>query len=149
MATFEASDITKVFSAPNGSGGAVLPMLETPSGGMQNAVAGAAGGLAVEGVAGGTAVPVSGTLTIDAASLASMLAAPPKHVAIVKSDDTDLTELANVGVYVGGDGNLAYRTVGDPTTTVTLPVLAGQFVWGQFTRVMAATTATGLVGVSR
>ncbi len=36
MAAFEADDITKVFQAPNGSGGAVLPVAETATGGMAN-----------------------------------------------------------------------------------------------------------------
>ena len=82
-------------------------------------------------------------------SIVSLLAIPTKHTAITKSDDTDLTTFANYGVYIGGDGNLKYRTVGVPNTTITLPVVAGQFVVGQFTRVMAATTATSIVGVSR
>lgn len=140
-------------------------------------IAGANGGLAVEGVAGGTPVPVSGsvTATVDTSALATqatlaavlakliaapataalqtaanaLLAIPTLHTAITASDATDLTAVANVGVIVGGAGNLAYRLTGAPSTTVTLPVQAGQYVPGQFTRVMAATTATGIVGVAR
>lgn len=83
------------------------------------------------------------------AAILELGAAPSTHTAITAADATDVTAIANVGVYIGGAGNLAYRTAGAPTTTVTLAVVAGQFVWGQFTRVMTATTATGIVGVKR
>jgi len=82
------------------------------------------------------------------AAILAKLTTPTLHTAIVASDATDLTALANVGVIVGGAGNLAYRLTGAPSTTVTLAVVAGQFVPGAFARVMAATTATGIVGVS-
>ena len=104
------------------------------------------------------AVRIVGDVDVDTSDLATqatlaavlaLLQTPTKHTAIVKSDDTDLTAIANFGVYVGGDGDLAYRTSGTSGTTVTLPVSKGQLVYGAFTRVMAATTATNLVGVSR
>jgi hypothetical protein len=76
----------------------------------------------------------------------SLLAPPTKPTAITASDETDLTALASIGVTIGVGGNLAFRMVGAPSTTITLAVYAGQFVYGQFTRVMAATTATGIVG---
>jgi hypothetical protein len=135
------------------------------------ALSGPAGGLQVEGVAGGTAIPVSGTVTatVDVSTLAThakqdtlaglvaalqaaiqaLLESPTTHNAITKSDATELDDLANVGVIIGGAGDLAYRLAGAPSTTITLPVVAGQFVPGQFTRVMAATTATSIVGVAR
>ena len=99
---------------------------------------------AVQGPGGGLLVESSADATV-----AALLAIPTLHTAITKSDATDLTTFANVGVIVGVAGNLAYRCVGAASTTVTLAVVAGQFVPGQFTRVMAATTATGVVGVAR
>jgi hypothetical protein len=62
-------------------------------------------------------------------------------VACTPSDATDLT--GSVGLYIGGAGNVAVRTLNDSGTTVTFtapPV--GTFIPGNFTRVMAATTAT-------
>jgi hypothetical protein len=73
--------------------------------------------------------------------------APSTHTAITPSDATDLTAIAPLGVIVSVAGSLAYRLAGAPTTTVTLTVVAGQYVPGRFTRVMAATTAT-VVGVA-
>ena len=65
--------INKVFRAVNGSGGGVLPILEKADGTGVNAQAGASNGLAIEGVAGGTAIPVSGTVTatVDTSALAT------------------------------------------------------------------------------
>ncbi len=120
-----------------------LNMVEGPDGNFRNAQGNADGHAKVE-VSGGTVA----TQTTLAAVLAA-LATPPTHTAITASDATDLTSIANFGVYIGGAGNLVYRTVGAPSTTVTLAVVAGQLVYGQFTRVMAATTATGIVGVAR
>ena len=111
---------------------------------------GASGGLEVEAAAGATLVDTSTLATqVTAAAILALLQTPTKHTAITPHDDTDLATLANFGIYVGGDGNLAYRTAGTAGTTVTLAVVQGQFVYGAFTRVMAATTATNLVGVAR
>lgn len=74
------------------------------------------------------------------------LTAPSRATALTASDSTDITSVASVGISVGGDGDLVFRAAGAPTTTVTLPVVKGQFVWGRFARVMNSTTATGLVG---
>ena len=66
---------------------------------------------------------------------------PSRWVACTPSDATDLT--GSVGLYIGGAGNVAVRTLNDSGTTVTFtapPV--GTFIPGNFTRVMAATTAT-------
>lgn len=69
-----------------------------------------------------------------------------KLISITASDDTDLTGVR--GLYVGGDGDLAVRMVDDPTTTVTLAgVTAGAIIPIRVTRVMAATTATNIVGM--
>lgn len=139
MARLDSDDILKVFGAVDGGGGGVLPCLETPTGGVKNAQGNADGAQLVE-IAGGA---------VTAPTLAALLASPTLHTPITKSDDTDVTAFANFGVYVGGAGELHYRLTGAPGTTVPLNVVAGQFVYGQFTRVMAATTATGIVGVSR
>ena len=66
---------------------------------------------------------------------------PGRWVACTPSDATDLTGC--IGVYIGGAGNVAARTLHDPSTTVTFtapPV--GTIIPGNFTRIMAATTAT-------
>lgn len=163
--SFFSAVISKVFPPINGSGGGVLPVLEKADGTGINAQAGDSDGVLVE-LVGTPALPDgAATQTTLAAILAKLIAAPATaalqseiaalleiptlHTAITASDATDLTAIANVGVLVGGAGNLAYRLTGASTTTVTLPVVAGQFVPGQFTRVMAATTATGVVGVAR
>lgn len=137
--------ISKVFGAVNGSGGGVLPILEKADGTGINAQAGANGGLAVEFASGATALATEATMS----AIAALLPSPTLPTAITASDATDLTSLVNVGVLVGGAGDLAFRLTGAPSTTVTLAVVAGQFVPGQFTRVMAATTATNLVGLGR
>jgi hypothetical protein len=66
---------------------------------------------------------------------------PSRWVTCTPSDATDLT--GSVALYIGGAGNVAARTLNDSGTTVTFtapPV--GAIIPGNFTRVMAATTAT-------
>lgn len=66
---------------------------------------------------------------------------PSRWVTCTPSDATDIT--GSVALYVGGAGNVAVRTLNDSSTTVTFtapPV--GTIIPGNFTRVMAATTAT-------
>lgn len=65
-----------------------------------------------------------------------------KLVSVTPSDATDLT--ATRALHVSGAGDLAVRLVGDPTTTITLTVTAGELLPMRVTRVMAATTATGI-----
>jgi hypothetical protein len=68
-----------------------------------------------------------------------------KGIAITPSDSTDLTGVKQI--YVGGAGNLAVRLRRDPATTLTFiapPV--GTVLDVEVTRVMAATTATNLLG---
>ncbi len=66
---------------------------------------------------------------------------PSRWVTCTPSDATDLT--GSIGLYIGGAGNVSARTLNDPNTTVvfTAPPV-GTFIPGNFTRVMAATTAT-------
>jgi len=104
MAAYESNDITKVFPAPNGTGGAVLPVVEKPGGGMKNLESGAGGGLAVEGVAGGTPVPVSGTVTatVDVSTLATQVTAAAILAKLIAApategkQDTGNTALADI-----------------------------------------------------
>lgn len=66
---------------------------------------------------------------------------------ITASDSTDLNGVR--GISVGGSGTLAVRLVGDPDTTVTIPATAvqtGVIYPMRVTRVMAASTATDIVG---
>lgn len=66
---------------------------------------------------------------------------PSRWVAVTKSDSTDLTGC--IGLYIGGTGDVAARTLNDPSTTVTFSAVpVGALIPGNFTRVMAATTAT-------
>jgi hypothetical protein len=66
---------------------------------------------------------------------------PSRWLDCTPSDATDLT--GSVGLYVGGTGNVAVRTLNADTTTVTFnAVPVGTFIPGNFSRVMAATTAT-------
>lgn len=69
---------------------------------------------------------------------------PGRWVTVTPSDDTDLT--GSIGIYVGGAGNVSARTLNNADTTVvfTAPPV-GTFIPGNFTRVMAATTATLLL----
>ena len=68
-----------------------------------------------------------------------------KAVVITPNDSVDLTGIRQI--YVGGAGNLAVRLRRDPTTTITLVAPPVGSVWKlEVTRVMAATTATNLVG---
>ncbi len=66
---------------------------------------------------------------------------PSRWVTCTPSDATDIT--GSVALYVGGAGNVSARTLNDSGTTVvfTAPPV-GSIIPGNFTRVMAATTAT-------
>lgn len=75
-----------------------------------------------------------------------MMSPTSKGVAITPNDSTDLTGIKQI--YIGGAGNLAVRLVRDPNTTLTFtapPV--GSVMKLHVTRVMAATTATNLIGL--
>ena len=69
-------------------------------------------------------------------------------VLITPSDATDLTGVR--GIMVGTAGTLVVRTVGKPDTNVTIPANAlpvGQILPLRVTRVMAASTASEIVGI--
>ncbi len=66
---------------------------------------------------------------------------PSRYVTCTPSDATDLT--GSIGLYIGGAGNVSARTLNDPSTTVVFTApRVGTYIPGNFTRVMAATTAT-------
>lgn len=68
-----------------------------------------------------------------------------KGVAITPSDGTDLTGVRTV--LVGGAGTVIVRFTRDPSTSIIITAVAGQILPVIITRVMAASTATGLVGL--
>ena len=88
----------------------------------------------------------AGSLSIAMASDSLMLP-PGSHTAITPSDATDVTAIASIGLLCTVAGTLAVRGVTTSSTPVSFPVVAGQYVYGQFSRVMAATTAT-VVGLA-
>ena len=125
----------------------------------ENAVAvvrlGANDGLVVE-LATGSAAPLpddAATQTTRAAvlaaiaSLAALVTTPGTPTQITASDATDTSAITAKGLLVEVAGDLAIRGTGAPSTTVTITVVAGQYVPVQCSRVMAATTAT-VVGLS-
>lgn len=69
-----------------------------------------------------------------------------KLAAVTPSDSTDLTGAR--ALYVGGGGDLALRAIHSASATVTLTAVpGGTIIPVQVTRVMAATTATGIVAL--
>ena len=69
---------------------------------------------------------------------------PTKFFAITPSDTVPVNTF--LGVYVGGAGNVV--VAGVDGVQATFIAQAGQYLSGKFHRVMASTTATGLVGLS-
>jgi len=108
MASYTAAVINKVFGAVNGALGGVLPMLETPSGGMANAQAGASGGALTHATGARHAAGVNGALT-PAALGATAQYDPPLRQIWCSADATVVVQLA-------GDTGTA--------TTVALPLKA-------------------------
>jgi hypothetical protein len=66
---------------------------------------------------------------------------PSSWTTCTPSDATDLT--GSLGLYIGGTGAVAARTLNNSGATITFSAVpVGTFIPGNFTRVMAATTAT-------
>lgn len=80
---------------------------------------------------------------VTSASLGA--AAPGKFAAVTPSDTTALPSGIQ-GLWVGGLGTLVVKGL-DGVTASFLAVPAGTLIRGQFTRVMAATTATNIVAL--
>lgn len=80
--------------------------------------------------------------------LNALVTTPTITTAITASDVTDLSALTTKGVIVGGDGTVIVRSTGNAAVSVTINALAGQYIPVQCSRIMAASTATGLVGLS-
>lgn len=83
----------------------------------------------------------AGSVSVAMASDSLMLP-PGSHTAITPSDSTDVTAIASVGLLCTVAGTLAVRGLTTASTTVSFPCVAGQYVYGQLSRVMAATTGT-------
>lgn len=89
----------------------------------------------VEVDSGGSAMNLQGNASGHAFVEAPV---PTTHTTLTPNAATDITALANYGFLTGGAGTIQYRTVGDPDTTVTIDVSAGQYVLGQMTKLIAA-----------
>lgn len=68
---------------------------------------------------------------------------PSRFVDITPSDTTPVS--TTIGIRVGGAGTIVIKNL--DSTTVTLTVTAGEVLSGRFYIVMAASTATLLVGL--
>jgi hypothetical protein len=75
------------------------------------------------------------------------MAIPLHFVNAVAVTPSDSTVVAFNAIYVGGAGNVTVRTQGGQTVTFTAPPV-GSTIYIKCDRVMAATTATALVGLS-
>lgn len=95
----------------------------------------------------GLKVDTGGTSLSAIAAAQPYLKPPGSHTPIVPSDATDTSAIASIGLLVTAAGDLAVRGTTTTGTTVSYPVVAGQYVYGSFSRVMAATTAT-VVGLA-
>jgi hypothetical protein len=80
-------------------------------------------------------------MPVEAPSLESS----DEYVAITKSDDTVLVGVR--ALYVGGAGDVAVRAPGSSTTITFVGVPAGTVLPIVVGKVMAATTATSIVGL--
>lgn len=150
--------LNNIFRAISGTGDANLLVLEKADETGVVAQAGAHNGLVVEGVAGGVAVPVSGTVTatVDVSTLAThvlqtalnaLAATPETPTAITPSDATDTSALTTKGIKVSGAGTLVVKALSGGAD-VTYTAVAGDYFPCNVSRVMAASTATGIVGLS-
>lgn len=72
-------------------------------------------------------------------------AAANKLTSVTKGDATDITNVANKGLYVGTGGDLVVRAAGDTVAVTLRNVQDGSYIKGSFARVMTATTASDIV----
>lgn len=114
--------------------------------GGNTATVSASGALKVDGSA--TTQPISAAslpLPTGAATNLSM-AQPTTSIAITPSDSTDLTATVTKGLWVGTAGNLSIKLSADSAAVTLSNVPSGTYVPGAYARIMAATTATNIVG---
>lgn len=71
-----------------------------------------------------------------------------KLLAITPADATDLTASKIRALWVGGAGNLSLIALNDTTAVTITGVLAGTLIPISVVKVMTATTATNIVGIS-
>ena len=94
----------------------------------------------------------TGAVTISSSALPAgaatnlAVAQPTTSVAITPSDSTDLTATVTKGLWVGVAGNLSVKLSADSVAVTIANVPSGTYVPGAFSRVMAASTATSIVG---
>lgn len=69
-------------------------------------------------------------------------------LAITPSDDTDLSAQAIRGLWVGTGGNLSVIALNDSSAVTISNVADGTMLPIMVKKVMAATTATGIVGMA-
>lgn len=125
-----------------------LVLVETAANNVVNLQGNASGHPYVE-ISGGTVTAtVTGVATAALqTALNAIVAVPTIPTQITASDATDVSTLTTKGLLVETAGDLAIRGTGAPSTTVTITVVAGQYVPIACSRVMAASTAT-CVGLS-
>lgn len=68
---------------------------------------------------------------------------PSRWVACTKSDATDVT--GSIGLYVGGTGDVAVKTLNYDTSVTFSAVPVGTFIPGNFTRIMSTNTTATLM----
>jgi len=68
---------------------------------------------------------------------------PTKWVSHTPSDSTDIT--GSIGFYVGGSGNVVAQCLNNTGVSVTFAALQGTVIPGNFTRIMASSTATNIL----
>jgi hypothetical protein len=71
-----------------------------------------------------------------------------KLLAITPADATDLTTSKIRALWVGGAGNLSLIALNDTSAVTITGVLAGTILPISVVKVMTATTATNIVGIS-
>ena len=132
-----------VGSAACGVPGAAAPVQAAQIGGatagglLAAATVGAHGGLIVEGVTGGVALPVSSTTLATEATLA-LLKNPTHSEAVTPSDATAVAYRRLICVTAG---TASVKLSADAAATA-FPMTAGQVIDADFVRVMVATTGT-------
>jgi hypothetical protein len=140
MASITATEIDKTMALDNG----VLPMLETPSGGMVNAQ-GTEDGETLVSIKASELAALATQATL--AAVQALATTPVTPTAITPSDATVTTAITAKGIKVGGAGNLVVKAVAGGAD-VTYAAAAGDYFPCQVSRVMAASTATSIVGLS-